>query len=210
MRYGSTYYNRFNTTSKAGIRDLELKWFDSAHDKTAAELNPATADPNFKPIGQLNLIKAGSGPNQRLGRKINIKEIQATVICTMNAHQSDVIRIGIVQDRQCNGAEAKIDDVFAGKTVTQFPKIENNRRFNILMCKMKSLNFTALGEGPANGETRAVITFKMACNIEINFGPSDADAQITDVRSNNLFMFAHTYEGKTKIASHFRVRYSDV
>ena len=209
-----TLTNRYTRIGKVSLRDVELKYKDSTHDHATADIGPDHNDAAAKSaVSQLCLIAANADPDGRIGRKIVVKEIQGTVIATMNAHQSDVLKITVVQDRQCNGAAIAASDVFSGKQIVDFPQISNSKRFNILAMKMKSLNWTASqanadGTAYSNGETRAVLSFKIPCNIEINY--LDAASTIDKIRSNNICVIFQTREGKTAVASRWRLRFSDI
>ena len=212
-----TLTNRYTRIGKTTLRDVELKYFDTTHDVAATSSNVNNnpiigmgPEATSRKVVQLNLVPAGNLPSERIGRKIVVKEIAGNIIFTMNAHQSDVVKVSVVQDRQCNGAELTADSVFTGTRLVDFPQLANSQRYNILAMKMKSINWTGLGDdnGPANGETRAVMSFKIPCNIEINF--SDAAGAIASVRSNNLCVIFQSRDGKTKAESRWRIRYSDI
>jgi len=208
-----TLTNRYTARNKVSLRDVELKYFDSTHDANADTVGPDSGGGAVNKVGQLCVIAAGPNPDQRIGRKIVVKEICGNVELVMNAHQSDIVRVCVVQDRQANGAVLTADSVFTGKKIDDFPSIPNSNRFNILAMKIKTMNWTASqanndGSAWSNGETKAFLTFKIPCNIEVNY--SDAAAEIASIKSNNLSILVGSRDGKTRLASRWRIRYSDI
>jgi len=214
-RYGGniTLTNRYTARNKVSLRDVELKFFDTTHDGNTDTIGPDSGVGAVNKVSQLCLIAAGPNPDQRIGRKIVVKEISGNVELVMNAHQSDIVRICVVQDRQANGAGLTADSVFTGKKIDDFPAVPNSNRFNILAMKVKTMNWTssqanAGGTAYSNGETKAFLTFKIPCNIEVNY--ADATADLTAVKSNNLSLLVGSRDGKTRLASRWRIRYSDI
>jgi len=211
-----TLTNRYTARNKVSLRDVELKYFDSTHDAAANAVGPDSGGAPVAKVGQLCIMAAGPNPDERIGRKIVVKEIAGNVELVMNAHQSDTIRICVVQDRQCNGAETTTNAIFTGTKIDDFQSIPNSNRFNILAMKVKTMNWTsqavtadpALAGSYSNGETKAFLTFKIPCNIEVNY--SDAAAAIASVKSNNIFIVVGSRDGKTRLASRWRIRYSDI
>ena len=216
MRYGTLSTNRFGTSYSRNPKVIEMKYYDispAGHDNIPSEA--AMIDDPFIRTQLVEGIQAGSAANQRIGRKILIKRIMGNMELKMNSHDSDLVKISLVLDKQTNGSDAteRPDAVFTGNQLIRFVRVENNKRFQVLWQKVKPLNWTSTafedddGIVYHNGITRSYCSFSIKTNIEIIYtgvGPG-----IATVNSNNLFVLFQSREGVSTVHRGFRVYYQD-
>lgn len=216
-RFSSAYTNRFvNKSTILKAANVELKFHDTTPD-TNGNFNILPPD-NQHPdrvagyTHNLNLIKIGPGPSERIGRKITVKSIMANLEFTMDAHQSDFIRCSIVLDKQSNGQTAAISDIYTGTVPWDFTNVYNNKRFQVLYSKTFALNWAGIANENndwANGETRKYVGIKLKTNIPIDYSDVVADANINQLKSNNLVLVITGAEGKTKVKGKTRILFTD-
>lgn len=121
-------YGRFRGVSKP-----ELKWFDCPFEQTDASVSPNGIIQDSGSVlfltpggsGSLNLIGAGSGASQRIGRKVLLRHLEShirimfkTQSVTLSASDRSIgvrCRWVVLIDHQCNGTavSAKATEVFA-------------------------------------------------------------------------------------------------
>jgi len=199
------FYGRFRGRR---TRDGELKFLDTL-------FASATVATTGLLSGSLNTIAQGDGESQRNGRKVVIKSIwvrgsiELNPDTTIAADQSaDVIRVVLVQDKQCNGASWAVTDYLVSNDYQSFKNLENSGRFNTLWSIEMGFTSGAGVNGAWGAATRPFNKF-IKCSIPIEFDSSAATGAITTQRSNSLQMLAITRDGVTAIALNCRIRYSD-
>ena len=179
-------------------------------------LSPLAAGP-INPNGvSLNLISQGTSQNQRIGNKVCLHAIRARgVFQLINniTNSSAVVRVLLVRDKQCNGAQAVPADVLevtaaATTDYNAFLDMDNLDRFDIIKDKTYKIGESGFGI-VGTGSAVCTIPFKMSHKIknpsyqEIIY--SSTTGAITEVRSNNYFflVFASnanvTLSGKTRV-----------
>ncbi len=206
--YGRTsgYYGRFGPTSNAP----ELKFFDVAIDDAVVAATAAIAIDSCVKIAQ------GTTENTRIGRKCTVKSINwhftvqlAGGVATTTS--SDVVRVLLYLDKQCNGATATNANILEDITDFQsFNNLANKNRFRTLMDRTYALNASAGGGNTGSatyGEFVIQDAFYKKCNIPIEYD-STAGA-ITEIRSNNIGVLLISQGNTSAFTSQMRIRFSD-
>lgn len=185
----------------------ELKFFDTALSFTADATGEVPA------TGQLNFIRQGAGESQRVGRKVIVKSVQIQAGLAYapgaGAAAATILYVFLVQDTQANGAAAAVTDVLTSTALaTALPNVENNQRFRILRKFVWEMNSPS-GVTTAYNDMRLDWKYYGKCSIPIDFSADVGD--ITDVRSNNLFLIAGSNgsDDLVSVAGTCRLRFSD-
>lgn len=224
-------YGRYNPRTSSPV---ELKWLDT--NWSSLPLNQTTTG-SARP--SLNLIGAGTGPNEMIGRKVTVKKIDIllniyqagnaslTPTTSASAECSTNYKVALVLDKQCNGAAAAFDDVYdtsagAGYVPYSQPKMENSRRFQIIKEWFGTITNSSTGSFGAGttgyllyGRHRQPLKASINCEIPLEFNGSANPRNLADVRSNNIFIVAGggypTLNGNTnpQVEGLCRIRYSD-
>jgi len=207
----SGFYGRFGKQAKDNGNRPELKYFDTAVNfsfDTTGEI-PAT--------GQLALIPQGDTATTRDGRQATIKSIQIrgdlNFVPAANAVAAGSTHLYLVQDRQCNGALAGIDDVFrnVGTPISmRFRNLANSQRFRILKrCEYvlkNSYEVTGVAFGGLYARDSGFI------NLNVPFEFSGSTGSISEIKTNNLFMLIST-DSTTDLVSYeltSRLKFTDL
>lgn len=189
----------------------ELKWHDSSYDFGVVAQTQEQASAILS-------IPQGTDVDERIGRKIALHSMFArfriNLPDTTDATTlSDVIRIMIVHDKQCNGALFTGTDLLTTDNYISFNNLYNKHRFKILMDQRYDLNYDAGGydgtqEVLANsGQTvERYIRFKYPMVIEYN----DTVGSVSERVRNNLVVVCVTANGLATCKFFGRVRYTDV
>lgn len=199
----------------AGGTPSELKFHDvPLDDAVVATLGTVFAS--------LLTIPEGNGEEERIGRKIVIKKIQWRYSLelpesTLGGSTSDLVRVMLVLDQQCNGAAPTVDDMLkegTGITYQNFNDLANSRRFKVLLDKTHSISAPAgSGQGTTGtldyGMKQQSYTFFKSCNIRIEYDSTATTGVIGTIRSNNLFCLFISKKGKAGLTSRFRFRFND-
>lgn len=163
-------------------------------------------------------IPEGNGEQARVGRKITLTNINwrwnlRLPTSTTAASGSDVVRMVVVLDKQCNGALAPSTELFADDVFNTFNDLANTRRFRVLYDRMFTLNASGAGTSAGGvdltGDTRVAGTWYKQVNIPIEYDSSVITGIIGTVRSNNLVMYTISLNNVCALDSRFRVRYID-
>ncbi len=172
--------------------------------------------------GTVNIIPEGVGEEERIGRKITIRKILwryslKIAAGTTGAATSDIIRVIMYQDKQCNGLTAvKSGDagILESDSFLSFNNLSNTGRFRILYDKTHRIQVSA-GSGRGSTDTldyaEALQTGKFFknCNIPIEYDNSASTGALTSIRSNNLGVLLLSREGSVEFESKMRLRFSD-
>ncbi len=188
---------------------MELKFFD-------LDLDDATIATGGTITDSINKIAQGTTEITRIGRKCTIKGINWRYVITLagstaSGDTTDVVRVILYLDKQCNGATAAVSDILESGDFQSFNNLANKSRFRILSDKNYTLKArSGGGDGTTEdyGEDIVVDSFYKKCNIPVEFD-STAGA-ITEIRSNNLGVLLISQTGKTGFGSKIRLRYSDM
>lgn len=183
----------------------------------------------------LNLVRAGSSFFNRIGRRIELKNITFSAIIaplrTSTAATSEYVRILIVYDRQTNGANPAIADILqstdqsGANTTSSFSGINlNNRdRFRIFADERITLpNITVVGAittSPSVDIDPMKTTFNIKRFIKLGreltqYKADSAPAVVGDIATGGLFLvfLGSTGAGAESYAVNWesRVRFNDV
>lgn len=185
----------------------ELKFLDVSGQYTAT--NVGSVDfPSF------NLIPVGTGPSERIGRKVTVKSLAVRITFKLQAQQAyDHVRCILFQDMQCNGTAAGVTDILQTADVDSFLNLANSDRFRTLRDFNCTLNAQS-SYTPAPGVTSPSGDYKtqdayVVLNLPLDFSPGTG-ISIADVKSNNIGMLIIAENnGSTAVEVHTRLRYSD-
>lgn len=192
----------------------------------------------------MSSVAQGTGATQRIGAKLTLKSVQVTMTLHIDesgvdTHNTELFRVLLVEDRQCNGAVHTITDLLdtahGQPSWKAYPRIENGDRFRIIYDQNHQLErknaassavaYTELpgtaavpnGGGYTNpgisktwGEAEK--TFKIYKPLDINVLYTGSVGVVADHRSNGLWMWVipeHGSGNDTKIGFNSRIRYSD-
>jgi len=211
-RTGGMYTGRFRYGPGGyGYADRpELKFFDTAQSFLVDSTGEVPA------TGQLNLIPQGITEATRVGRRITIKAIQMRVQFQYNVATltGGTFRFLLVQDKQCNGANATYSGaggVLESDSVHAFRNLENTQRFIVHMDKFFSITPQAGVAGAFNQNVK-LVTFIKKVWVPIEFDSSATTGAIDTIRSNNFFLLCKGHSGEDDIVTCtgvVRVRYVD-
>lgn len=204
----------------------EYKYFDTNSGNVAVGANTWTL------LGDngLNMTVVGTGAENRIGRRIIIKSLVVNFTCQQTAgttatvagiSKDEVFRIAIVQDKQCNGAMPVGNTIWNLDNCTSAQiNMANSKRFVILkefIVRMENVpmstsywntNTNAFVQGYAWGETKKMWRYYKKLNIRIDYATTPGGT-ITDVRSNNLLIYANSINGDGEAVAVARIRFID-
>lgn len=157
----------------------------------------------------LNGIARGDDINQRVGRRVRLASLQASIVnyVTPTTGIDQTHRCLIVYDKQSNGVAPAITDVLVSASTVAMPNLDNRQRFVILYDKLMHLN--------ASAEPGSMVAFKISKRLPygVQFNSGDAGT-VADIQTGGLFFItigsvaaggtAGTFSGR------IRVRYTDM
>lgn len=160
----------------------------------------------------LCLVAAGDGEDQRGGNVIKVKSIMARGRVTLSnsntaAENTDCARVMIYLDKQANGAAAAVTDILQTASSLSFNRIDNRRRFIILMDKEFVMNMPEPGAATLQHSAcfQHYINLKEAIPIEF----SSTSGVLTELFSNNIGMMVITKGGNANVEAVCRIRFTD-
>ncbi len=184
----------------------ELKFHDLDVDVTIASAGTVTAS--------LNIIAQGVTESERVGRKCLIRSIgwkfSLNLPATATANStSDIVRVILFQDKQCNGATATVTGILETADFQSFNNLANKGRFRTLMDRTYAISAQG-GTGASATEKVVEDSFYKLCSIPIEYDNTFADGRITTIRTNNIgVLFIAQTGALISLASKFRLRFSD-
>lgn len=200
------YYGRFNR----GL-GKEQKFIDfDTDDAVIGQVGVITDSVNLIPQ---NVTESG-----RIGRKCTLTQIswkyevfleEATDDAT--PPNSDVVRILVYLDKQCNGAAATALGIWETDDYQSFNNLANTSRFVTLMDRTHTINRPTL-TSTQNADTFdscfkvQSYTWYKKCNIPLEF--SGVTGALTELRSNNVGILVISKSGAAGINGKFRIRFS--
>lgn len=210
-------YGRYTPNAKKVV--AEKKWKDFSHNGTIEKLAGGGPYGESIFIPSLVDISVGSGPNQRIGRTIQLKSVHVNGYASINATADyDYVRIIVYMDRQCNGAEATPEQILAPDSTgspgpMSFLNLENSKRFYILKDwrwsdepKLAYNGTTVVGS-----EVVKDYQFNISLDEPIEYGSGGTG--IANIKSNNIGILAVCYRKTQTTTSSLRmtcrVRYTD-
>lgn len=158
----------------------------------------------------LNGVSRGTDLSNRIGRNISMRslEIHGWMSTTDSGGVSQVARIMIVLDKQCNGSAMALTDILKGVTVVSLKNLVNKKRFKILYDKTHAL---AEHSGNNAGHIKPFEFYKKF-NHPVEFNAGDAGT-IGDITSGALYIIglSNIASGSTDANLFYssRIRYTD-
>lgn len=229
-------YVGFTTGTNRGGRSctpaggvVELKFLDST---TAGTQTPAAPNVweriSLSGNNTIHKLAQGTGENQRVGRKVRIKKILATVTVTMpkiaaaaaataKLSAVDEGRLCLVMDRQSNGTLAPALDIFEKNSFQSYRNLANQERFVVLwdktiMCNNENFQeFYDTGTAALGGAAPeyAVKTWKINKGTDYVVEFTGATGASGEVTSNSIFWMFISKHGKFQVNLETRIRYCD-
>ncbi len=200
LRVGG-YYGRFNQNMRQ-----ESKFHDGSSTFQAVSGGGVASN-------SMLLIDQGAGESQRIGRKIKVTSLSVrfTLLLPNTAtttDTSDVVRLIIVQDKQCNGAATAWLDVFESTGWDAYRNLANVGRFNILMDKRVTIMGSMSGNGTTSrmGQASRTWNFHKKLNIKVEYDA--ATGNIADLKSNNLQFLFQSRFGTVDVFERRRIRFT--
>ncbi len=207
----SGYFGRFGGARRGRRANgaVEYKFHDIDIDDATIAQNGNIAEDS------VNAIPQGVTENTRVGRKCTIRMINWRFTITIGpktsaSATSDVVRVILYLDKQCNGAAATVTGILETDNFQSFNNLANKSRFRILMDR--KYDIMVLGGG-GDGTTEDWSENKISdalykkCNIPIEF--DSTTGAITEVRSNNIGVLLLSEGGNAGFESKMRLRFSD-
>lgn len=196
----------------------ELKFKDISHNFGAAAI-PV----NGVLGGSLVLLTSGTAPSTLVGRKMTLKNITIRGTITLpkdndalltGLSTSDVVRIMLVWDKQCNGAQAAVTDVISNANgIEGMRNMEKSQRFQIMKEWVIPMNadmaFDSTGVQFVSSGGQKQFKFNKRCNIVIHYDDT-ASSVIADVQDHNIFLMAISNSGAIRVSCQSRIRFMDV
>lgn len=134
-------------------------------------------------ITNLNGLAPGTGPTERIGRKIKMVSIQARIHAFTAAAVvgSANNRIVVIYDKQANGAAPVATDIFQDNQANSPMNLNNRERFVVLYDKTKGIS--ALGTGPS----AVNYNFFKKCNLDVIFNNGSSGDE-TDIATGAVYL----------------------
>ncbi len=179
-------------------KKVELKYHDS---------NDTITIPGTGTIAQLTNIPNGTGPSDRIGRRVAYHDIQINFHWSPASGASTRARAILVHDTQTNNAATTVGDVMNGYDVAALYNPDNRIRFNILydtevMTHQSANFFFSTGEA---GKRNVVVSLKGKQCLFSGTGSS-----VSDIEKGNLFWVCLSdTAGGMDFVSRSRMQYFD-
>lgn len=186
-----------------------MKFFDKVQGLTG-DLSAGTVISN----GLIAGLAQGTGEEDRIGRKIIVKSLYIRGHLKIDDHvavtfgNSQMVRIMIIEDRQCNGANATQSELFeaipgATHLMNSVNNLANKNRFKTHYDKVIPMNYTTLAFGDTAGNIYSQgyyrpFKFYKKMNLPIEFSGTGTST-IANIQSNNLFVWIQTTDADTTI-----------
>ena len=130
-------------------------------------------------------ILQGTGPSERVGRKIKVCGIIIRGTCTLP--QASPWTVDVVVDKQCNGVAATAAQVYANPLdFTSFPNPFEETRFRFLK-RFQSFNPAQATPVPGGAPVEQAISLAIKTNFTVEYNASTG--AVTDLTSDNLMIF---------------------
>ena len=205
----SGYYGRYSG------KDPEMKFHDVDIDDAVV-----SAAGTIQNSGSVLGIAQGNGESDRVGRKIIIRKIQwhyslelFEVTNSANRPASEIVRIILYEDTQCNGAAAAVTDILESDNYQSWRNLANSSRFKIHLDKEITINRESITENSDNTfsapKSYRTGKFFKNCYIPIEYDNSATDGSLATIKSKNLCVLLLSKEGVSAFDSKMRLRYSD-
>ncbi len=194
----------------------ELKFLDTAIGDTSLTTSGVILN-----SGSINVIPQDVTESSRVGRKCLVKGIyiKAKLRCSVTATSSEatnLYRIVVYQDKQCNGATATVAQLLQTADILSFRNLENTNRFKFWYDKTRSW---AAQAGAGNGTTNTFaesmkyisINLPMPEGVPLEYDNTASTGAIATIRSNNfgIMVICQDSDIAGVIQLQVRVRFSD-
>jgi len=165
--------------------------------------------------GLLAGLSQGTGEQMRIGRKIIVKSVYIRAHLRLssslgqgNNKNGQLVRLMLIEDRQCNGADATTADMFesvpgGGHKFNQMNNLANKNRFKVHKDKVYTLNYPEAGINSAGtlyyqqGKAVPIKIYKKF-NLPVEFSGTGAST-IANIQSSNLFLYIQALTTDTNI-----------
>lgn len=189
-RYQKTMKNRFPGELKGMDTDIDL-----AAGSVLATVNTAGSS------SILNLVNAGTGSYERVGRKIMLKSVRLKGKINYDfdggtSIQSGLLRMVVVWDKSPNGSQPAFDDIFgrtsqAGTESTEFLdalKYDNTDRFQVLSDHYYSMvpDFASSNSGTMSTHYDVFVPLKDRVTV---FSGQTGTVGISDISTGGLYVY---------------------
>lgn len=198
-----------STSYKFTQRAKELDFVDTAIAAQAISTTPF--------LVLLNGLAPGTGDNQRLGRRIQMKSIELKgYIQPDTATTTSVERFAIVQDMQPNAAAPTFaganDGIYDAATPIALRNISNKSRFKVLWDSGLITNVSTVTAPTASNAITTMEHYrKIDIPVQYNAGTAGT---IADIQTNSLYFVGigniAAGTGDVTLVANIRIRYDDV
>lgn len=181
----------------------ETKFFDTDISYTSSDI-PVTGSC----LPSLNLVTVGTASNERIGRSFRIVGLSIRGRMWLNntgTLSSDMIRVIVYLDRQCNGTSATPAQILSTLDINAHNKLENSLRFKTLCTFTVSMNPEA---GFGGNVARISRPFKRTVRLNIPI-EMDTGATVGDIKSNNIGLLVISANALCKMTAASRIRFKD-
>lgn len=167
------------------IPSVECKFLD--HPLQVGTFPVGWTDISTNPLGggafvsPFSAIVQGTGPSQRIGRKIRVIGIVVRLIAIANGAP---LAFDLVVDKQCNGLPATAAQVYLTPgDPASFPNPFEETRFQFLK-RVENKNYALA----LNGAGEFTVSYTVKCNKIVEYNATLST--VTDLTSDNLTLFA--------------------
>lgn len=176
--YNNIMPRNLNLYTQHGGKVVERKYVDGSFNYYAQDLISTTSD-------LINEVAEGTGVDQRVGRRIENRTVSFRMNITSPADfSSRKVRVLVVMDRQPNGTQFTVADLFENATypADSHYDLSNRNRFHVYYDKMFMMN-------PISGTQVS----RRVLNFGINFGGqmttySDTGGVIANIATNSIYV----------------------
>lgn len=154
-------------------------------------------------ITPVNLMTQGTGQNSHVGRKVSLKSI----LLRSTSDITDVTRMVIIYDKECNGAAATAADIFSVNTLSSPLNLDQSDRFIVLADVFPM----AVGNGqyPSSNQGFPCYEIYRKMSLPMIFN-TITTATISAVNCGAIYVCTNAEGGTvTDEISYVRVRYTD-
>jgi len=133
------------------------------------------------PQSPFSVIVQGTGPSQRIGRKIRVIGIVVRLVALANGSP---LAFDLVIDKQCNGVSATAAQVYTTPAdPASFPNPFEETRFQFLK-RVENKNYALA----LNGTGEFTVSYTVKCNKMVEYNATTG--VVGDLTSDNLTLFA--------------------
>lgn len=233
IRYGSQQASTARLagstlSSNVGTRAGGYRMVGALTEKKAVDLaNASYGLDSTGSVTAINLIRTGSGYNNRIGRKINMTSVECrgAIIAAGVTPQLQKYRIMVIYDKQANGALPAITDILqaidqAGNTTTTANSPRNLDKRDRFVCVMDYEGTAAGFDGvagtvvPTSSDVFNVHKYTRLPNLVTQYQADSSPAVIGDIATGSLLLVtfgqiaaganSHNFNGT------IRLRYKDM